>query len=264
MIRILSFIIVLAINTNSVCYANEILSMCSTDSPPYGGPSLPSGGFVEELVKNVATRAGYIPQIEYYSWARCVEEVKKGRIDIIYSMWENIDKHRQDFKFLFNNNSSISAFITLDSSALMSGELEHFEQVSLALHIGGGYDQDISNHKGFHFHYVSSDIQKLKMLLANRVDLIISNPVRIEYLLQNTSHHSKIKLKVLQPIIASHYASPAIPKNHPKIFEIVNRYNQAYIELCNEQFFQKLRIKHNVDFKQRDCPLPLSHAEETG
>ena len=136
--------------------APETLKMCWHPAPPYGSDKLKDGGFEADLVRSVAKRAGFKSTIQWLPWARCVKDVESGRLDMLMSMWENVDKHQQKFDFMKNNSFQYVALITLDSSHLWSGELGNLKGVRLGLHNNGGYNKSLLNHKGFKFVYLNS------------------------------------------------------------------------------------------------------------
>jgi hypothetical protein len=64
----------------------EVIRMCYTDYPPMGSPDLPDGGFTTDLITSVFKRAGYEPTIKWLPWARCKNDAKALKYDIVLTM----------------------------------------------------------------------------------------------------------------------------------------------------------------------------------
>jgi polar amino acid transport system substrate-binding protein len=229
------------------------IKMCWHEGAPYAASDLADGGLHADFTRTVMIEAGFEPEVIFVPWARCKIGAKSGLYDMLFSMWMDVDLHQRDFDFFNITDIQYTSFIVLNNSELQSSELKDLEGVSLALHNHGGYSSDLLNHKGFNFQFVNNDTQKLKMLARNRVDLIIGDPLRIDYELKHNLSDLDIELRTLLPPIQKQRAAPAISKNNPHNKEIIRRYNAAYKRLCKNGVLQEIIYKHGFDFQPIDC-----------
>ncbi|MCP4320741.1 MAG: transporter substrate-binding domain-containing protein [Alteromonadales bacterium] len=237
-------------------YSQEIpsrLKICYHPAPPFAAPGLPNGGIITELTTTVFRKAGFETEVNYLPWARCVKLVSKGEIDVVYHIWEGVKKHKQLFDFMNNSSVDELSFITLETSDIRAYDKKALSGYSVALTEGGGYNKSLLEIPGVNYVFVDSDEEKAKMLLAERVDLIVADQVRVNFIINKHYANSAKKLRILSPNIRSDLASPGISKNHPWKDEIIDRYNRAYIDLCEQGFFKSLNIAHGIQIVQSDC-----------
>jgi len=229
------------------------LRLCFTESLPYGSPDLVDGGLAADFVRTVMVEAGFEPEMFYVPWARCKTGTKMGLYDMLFSMWNDVDLHQQDFDFVKTTDYQQTSFMVLDDSPILSSNLDNIGSVRLALHVDGGYSSDLLNHEGFKFVYVNNDTQKIKLLAAKRVDIFVADFLRIDALLKSDFSDQDIKLRALYPSVQIQRTSPAIPKTHPHKTEIIERYNAAYDRLCRNDVLQEIIFKHGFDYEVIDC-----------
>lgn len=228
--------------------------LCWHEAYPYAASDLVDGGLVTDFVRTVMLEAGFKPKMIFVPWARCKNGVKTGQYDLLFAMWNYVDQHQRDFDFLKATDIEHTSYLVLEDSPLKKAELENFENIRVGLHVDGGYDDEIIKHEGFHLLYMQNNHQKLKMLLANRVDMIIGDPATANSYLDRYFKDKNIQLRTLLPHIQVQKTSPAIAKNNPHKKEIIRRYNEAYERLCEDGTLQNIIHKHNFYYAPIDCP----------
>jgi len=230
------------------------IRMCWHEGAPYSASDLLDGGLEADFTSTVMIEAGFEPEVIFVPWARCKLGAQKGLYDMLFAMWNDVDLHQQNFDFFYTTDIQSTSFVVLDNSPLKRGELKDLNGVRLGLHNQGGYSSDLLSHKGFEFHFVDYNIQKIRMLGRGRVDVIIGDPRRLEHEINTNLVVQDIKLRALLPHIQIQRTSPAIAKTNPHGKEIIRRYNEAYIRLCESGVLQDIIYKHGFDFKPIDCP----------
>mgnify|MGYP000290343481 CR=1 FL=1 len=230
------------------------IKMCWHNGYPYAASDMVDGGLAADFTSTVMAEAGFETEVIFVPWARCKIGAKKGLYDMLFSMWNDVNLHQQDFDFFYATDIEYTSFVVLDNSPLKSGELKDLHDVRVALHNHGGYSSDVLSHKGFEFHFVDYTIQKVKMLARGRVDVIIGDPITLNYELKHNVAGQDITFRTLLPHIQVQRSSPAIAKNNPHGKEIIRRYNDAYLRLCERGVLQHIIDKHGFDFEPVDCP----------
>jgi polar amino acid transport system substrate-binding protein len=110
------------------------LSACASHTPPFvifAGDE-PLGGFSYELLQLLARRMGSKLQLQKLPWARCLQEVKSGRVDLAIDGYDDVER-RKSFWYssayhrltpqIFYKRNSLLATMQINSA----NELERFK-----------------------------------------------------------------------------------------------------------------------------------------
>jgi polar amino acid transport system substrate-binding protein len=248
----ISLFLCLSVYSSSTPELKQI-TMCWHEGRPYAGSDLKDGGLVADFVTTVMKDAGFNPKILFLPWARCREGVRHKKYDMLFAMWNGVDQHIRDFDFLEPTNIERVAFFALSESKIQTSDISSLEKVHLGAHIQGGYNKELINKKNIKMVYLTSDEQKLKMLLARRVDLIISDPARIDSILNERMKSDKKKVRALYPYLRTELSSPAILKTNPNKELIIKKYSQSYKKLCRDGTLERIIKKHGFSYIPPGC-----------
>lgn len=136
-------------------------------------------GLLVDVIEEVFKRAGYRVEIRIMPWARCILEVKDGRIDGIFSIY--LTPERQEFLKYADEVliTQVQAFfVRKDSAITFDGDLDKLSELRIGIINQTSYGPrlDSALEKGLFkkvdvAHSASSNVQKL---MHERVDLIPS------------------------------------------------------------------------------------------
>lgn len=136
-------------------------------------------GLLVDVVNEAFKRAGYRVEIKLMPWARCLVEVKDGKIDGIFSVYQT--RERQEFLTYAEEVliTQVQAFfVRKDSAVTFDGDLNKLSEMRIGIINQTSYGPrlDLALEKGLFkkvdaAHSASSNVQKL---LHGRVDVIPS------------------------------------------------------------------------------------------
>lgn len=136
-------------------------------------------GLLVDVVNEAFKRAGYRVEIKLMPWARCLVEVKDGKIDGIFSVYQT--RERQEFLTYAEEVliTQVQAFfVRKDSSITFDGDLNKLSELRIGIINQTSYGPrlDSALEKGLFkkvdaAHSASSNVQKL---LHDRIDVIPS------------------------------------------------------------------------------------------
>ncbi len=136
-------------------------------------------GLLVDVIQEAFKRAGYTVEIQIMPWARCLAEVKAGRIDGIFSVYQT--RERQEFLTYADEVliTQVQAFfVRKDSGILFDGDLGKLSELRLGVINQTSYGPrlDLALEKGM-FKKVdvgNSVSANIKKLLADRIDVFPS------------------------------------------------------------------------------------------
>ncbi len=81
----------------AVAQTTRTLSACASHTPPFMlfSQGRPVGGFSYGLLQDVARQMGRKPLVKELPWARCLQDVKTGAIDLAVDAYDDAERHRQ-------------------------------------------------------------------------------------------------------------------------------------------------------------------------
>lgn len=136
-------------------------------------------GLLVEVINEAFKRAGYPVEIAIMPWARCLAEVKAGRIDGIFSVYQT--RERQEFLTYADEVliTQVQAFfVRKDSAITFDGDLNKLSELRIGIINQTSYGPrlDAALEKGvFKKVDVGNNVSaSIKKLLVDRVDVIPS------------------------------------------------------------------------------------------
>lgn len=249
-LRILITLVVLAhtfplFGSQAVAGDKTPLVICGTTWGKLSGPDLPNNGFVADLVMRVFRHAGYEATYKIVPWARCIVGVKELKYDIVASAWhgESIDA---DYDYLNDILYDTINFIVLDSSPVKVGSMESFngKRVAVVREVTG-IEEMFAGHDKIDVHRVTHLNDLPRMLIGERFDAIVSDPVSLNEVMKTQGLSADHTLKTLQPPLKLNIQAPIISKTHPNKDQIISDFNESFLELVSEGMYSDLIALHD-------------------
>jgi polar amino acid transport system substrate-binding protein len=237
---------------------SNLIKVCYLDWGKYGGDNLPNKGIISDIVTQTLEHAGYKVQMDILPWKRCVRNVSIHQYDIVAAAWIT-QSHSKDFEYMRTISYDSVSFFSLESSKYKSQEtlgelLQSLYGEEIGLVKSEGYPDQFMKHKDmYNLTEITRLKQLIKMLLANRIGLIVSDPINVYDTLDELKVN-KIGLKVLSPPISISKNSPMISKSHPRKVEIMTRFNAAIEELLESGLHKRIMETHNSPHLKMNSP----------
>lgn len=144
--------------------------------PPFitGDPNMP--GISVEVVTAAMKTQGYDVQFKVMPWARALDEVKNGRVDLLPATWYTKERTaflRYSTPYIENELS----FIKLVGNPFEYDGLASLQGKNVGIVRGYGYNSDFMTDKNFNRPESGDLVTNLKKLMSKRIDLTIEDKV---------------------------------------------------------------------------------------
>lgn len=185
--------------------SGETLVFAVTDTQPTAYPvNGKPAGILVELVTEAFRRAGHTVEIKFMPWARCLTDVRAGRVDGIFSVFKLAGREQW---LLFSQEvlirQQIVFFSRPDSQVVFDGRLHSVRDVKIGIindtSYGAIFDSALKQGVLSQIDKANNIESNLRKLVAGRVDLIVSYDF---VALQAAEHiHLRENIRQLSPAI---------------------------------------------------------------
>lgn len=228
-------------------YSKNLVLVAAADSIPtsYFGNGK-NKGILVDVINEVFKRAGYSVDIKLMPWARCIEEVKVGKADGIFSVFKT--KEREEFltyttEVLINQ---VQAFFVLKTSNIaFDGDLKKLSKKRIGLIIKTSYgpilDKAIAENTFENIELSPFSKSNIQKLLSKRVDIIASYQ---EIVLSTAKELGELgNIKKLTPPIESIPSYLAFTKKRD-FTKVINDYNKTLLLMKKDGTYDKIFKKY--------------------
>lgn len=216
--------------------STKVLNLATLNWPPYISEGVCNKGWVFQFTAALLVSRGYQVNIHFYPWARSVMLVEQGKMDILFPEYfiessapSDVvkGKKRQELLVLSNKFSGgkISLlkrkayeFTLTDDLSTLKGKI---------IGVVRGYQNTpefdaMMDAKQFSVVQAVDELQLMKLLVANRVDLIVGDPKVFTYSVNYSALSNNNKQALLN---STEVVEPALKYNH-LYFAISKKYQQ--------------------------------------
>ncbi|WP_222937585.1 extracellular solute-binding protein [Spartinivicinus ruber] len=205
----------LAILISQPVFAKKTVVFAAFEQEPYIGQSLSSNGYVAELVQAVYSLAGYETKINFYPLARAKALAKQGKVDGFLPFYQ---QHAVSESFVLSSPFPGSSIGLIRKKTLQVGKSpelidrswhKRIFQSKYKFGVVRGTEDILQNYSGaqnIQMDVVSSDIQNIDKLVANRINFAVIDKYTAADLLVNKRPHLIGKLEFMPPpLLNSHF-----------------------------------------------------------
>ena len=198
--RFIKYILFFSLLLSQAFAGKKLLTIVTPEYPPY---EYSEGGTVKgvavEIVKEVFKRMDVPITINILPWKRALDQVRSGKTDAIFTIFFN--KERATF-LTYSNEVLIEQVVSLFANKEFHSKVNYKSQLELlgpyriggvrGISYGREFDSALKN-KGIQpLKLVNNGSQSFKMLLSNRVDLVISNRLGAIFILRKMNSVSRV------------------------------------------------------------------------
>lgn len=209
----------------------ETIKLVAMEYPPYYGPSLPQYGPLTSIIKQAFQHRGYEVDVQFSPWARALKQVYSGDAHGIIGIWKSPEREK---RFIYSQSllDNQMGFFTQQHKQINIQQLTtaHSKKYKLASVHGYILPANLSS-SNFENFFVANDRQSLRMLDANRVDVILIDYFYARYMFQqNGFEHMADKLKWLG-VIDTPAQYLAMTKKHQRATQLIEQFNLGLKQL---------------------------------
>lgn len=182
--------------------AADTINLSSADYLPFYGKNLVEQGPVTKIVTEAFAAVGHEVNINFYPWVRAETLASECKVDGMFPPW---DKPKRRVWGLFSDAippaNELVYYHHKDNTQVLS-DLK-FNKSNIIVGIVNGYVYpDAFLNSGMKLYEVPSDLNNLRKLARQRIDLIIIDKVRAEYLIKTQlEEHERTQISQLDAMV---------------------------------------------------------------
>ena len=226
--------------------ANSYKITLATDSfEPYYGPKLVNNGYVTQQVKEAFKRKGYELTIKFVPWKRALEHSKLGNYDGLLGAYYK--KERTTF-FVYSEkiDQTQIVFFTKKSRNIQYNKFTDLSKYVIGVVRAYHYTKEFDISKKYlHIFEANHLKQNIKLLIHDRVDLILGSKKVIVRLLNQHYPQYVSEVKFITPILQSNKLYVTISKKRKNYKKIINDFNEGLKEIIEDGTYNKILKFHN-------------------
>jgi polar amino acid transport system substrate-binding protein len=206
--------------------ASRKLALATTEYPPYYGRSLPNGGPVTELSVLALRHSGYDAEVQFLPWARALQAGKDGSVDALVGVWHAPER---DKDFLFSEPVISNRILLCRKQGRTPTHFTGFEALRpYTVGVVRGYaDPPGLAAAGIKVEAVGDDLQNLRKLLADRIDLVLIDGRVADHLIRLHMPEARPAIHCIEPPVQQHPQHLATSRRAADAAEIVAAFNRG-------------------------------------
>ena len=223
--------------------AETTITVVADEWPPFSGETLPNKGLSIDVITTVLERAGYSVQSEILPWGRIMDGARRGEYDIIGSLF--LDEELQQFMTYSRPYFETRVkFVRRVGKTHTYSDLNSLRPYKIAVGEGFLYESGFDAADYLDKLSVTTTLQGLRMVAANRVDLTLDSEHVIEFLLQSDAPELTSLIEFIEPPIASREIHMAVRNSLPNQDKVVADFNEELQNLIDDGSLQQLLKRH--------------------
>ena len=247
-------IIILFLLETGQAIAKKKVVFATTEREPYIGKSLPSQGYVHELVTEVFKRVGYETEVYFYPLARARRLAESGNVDGFLPAY--YEKELQE-KYLFSasfpgdnigllKKKSLQESYSADPRTKIKKALLGLQQYQFGVVRGASVTQAFDQANFLDKQLVSKDLQNIDKLESDRIDFAVIDKYTASDLMVNQRPHLIGKLEFMFPPLISNTFHVAFSKKSKGYLQRQNDFNRGLQTVILDGTLEKILSKHGL------------------
>lgn len=192
----LAFVVLLPLLLPPAFAQQRIVTMATTDWPPYYSQNLPGGGHVTEITREAFKRVGYQLDVTWMPWKRAQLEVKDGRFMGLLGAYKTAE--REGYA-LYNKDPisvALTGIFTTEDKDIDAQNLNDLEGYTIGLLRGTSISREFDE-ADLGKYFVNSEESVLGMLEAGRVDAIAGDYYVFQSVLESRNTNLPLKTVII-------------------------------------------------------------------
>jgi polar amino acid transport system substrate-binding protein len=220
----------------------QTIRIATGEFAPWSGKHLAHGGHVNHIVQEAFATQGVRVEFFYLPWKRAFEEARIGKFDATSYWYENIE--RRD-AMLFSEPVIINRtvfFQRADVDVIRWKSLSDLSGYRMSATVGFTYTDDFYraiDAQTLNPIMVPSDIQNIKLLMADRVDVFATDEMAGFYMAAQLSIDPR-KLKVIEPPLNTPKGYLLVSKTNPDSQWLISTFNTGLKKIRANGTYQKI------------------------
>ncbi len=218
----------------------DTLKLTTVNWQPFYGENLPEKGFFSVIVRETFKRAGYDINIEFQPWKRALEATRKGKYDGLLGAYYTEERstflHYSD---VVMENKDV--FISKDKQLSNYQHLDELKPYQIALIRASAPAEELQQ-QGFQVVETNDDLQAFRMLLKDRVALVLTSEKHYHYIMEQDVDlkANRDKFVLLQKPYKTYPLYVPISKSRADSEKVVERFNEALADIKRDGTYTRI------------------------
>lgn len=178
----------------------KVLELVTLQYPPYAYQEQGEvKGVAVDLIQEAFRRMKQPIRISVLPWARAIYQIEQGQSDAIFTIYKT--KERALFADYSNEvliQQSVALFVRKDSAIAFNGQLSQLANYRIGavrkVSYGEVFDRAVLTGQLASLDITDTGEQNMKKLLQGRFDILVSNKLGAQYILQQMGQTEKVKM----------------------------------------------------------------------
>lgn len=222
--------------------AARTLQLAATEYPPYYSESLTDGGPVTEITVAALRHAGYEVQVRFLPWVRALRAGEMGEVDGLIGVWHSPERERS---FLYSLPVVANRIVLCRHGHHGPDRFAGFPALKpYVIGVVRGYaDPPGLAEARIHTEAVTDDLQNLRKLLLDRIDLVLIDSRVGHYLLSRHLPEALTTVQCLEPTVQEPAQYLVVSRHASDAAQIVNAFNTGLQQLHATGDYEKIAAK---------------------
>ena len=252
MYRLRWFLCLIVVCNSSFAAQFEHVKVATSEYAPYTSEFAPQGGFINHIITAAFAEVGIEVEYEYMPWARALQKSIDG--DYHGASYGYFSKLREK-DFLHSDLLGVEYIFLF---GLKGNVPEHWEELSelqeyrIGVTRGYGYNRQFWKFAESGRHKVSvvnTDMQNMRMLLIQRIDLFPMEELTAWHLLKKHFAREEVNsIQMLTPSLQTINTHFIIPRNLPDAETLMDKFNHGLGIIKNNGALAGFRDKLNEGY----------------
>ena len=205
-------------------------------------------GFSVDVLNYVEANSKYDFEYIILPWPRALHLVAEGRVDLILTLFKT-SKREKIYHFIEPSygNEINQLFTLMDNKFEFTGQLQQLAPFSIGTVREYSYGEYFDQATYLNTLPALTEEVLLKLLVAKRIDMIISNPLVFNQIILKEKMRDKVK--AIEPYISLTPVYMALTKGRNDSQEINNTIGKLTQKLKLSPYYQVLLEKHHINSK---------------
>jgi len=224
----------------------KVLKTASDSWPPFIDPQNPKGGLSVEIATAAYATQGFSVEHKIEPWARAMQKLKNGDIDIIVNAW--ITEERKTF--LYYSDPYVAneiKFIKLIDDSFEYNGLKSLKGKTVGTLRGYGYSSDFNNATYFKRVPVKKFRSNIAKLLLGRIDLTIEDEIVAKAAISQQDSDLFKKIAFSKHSLSKRYLFVTSGFKNPKHKEYIAAFNKGLKVIKANGTFDKIMKSYGIE-----------------
>ena len=243
------FMAFLVLSVGNAKEGSKTVKMCSVEWPPYYGAELKENGFYAAVTSAALKRVGYKMDVSFMPWARCLKNVEKGKDDAVLGAY--FSEKREKWSYYSEPVHWVKNYFLSKKKLNLNTykELKELKPFSIGVVRKWKYETKFDKYVGLTKTVVNKKKQLLKLLFADRVDIVVMNDLAAMLEINESYAGKKSNVVFMKPPLSKMALHNIFSKKTPNGEKMRSDFNKGLKSIKEDGTLDKIMSSYGLLIK---------------